>query len=554
MASIKVVSPLPLAEQAKALSSFLSKQNQPVLPDSTAYAIATSLALFTPTDSKKVAQLLRGELKAHGITLSQSHSYEALARLCGFENWMRARVHFASEDSGHAREGWTMRLVPVAGEASPFEAYDSLPKLANEIIAVALERLGKTDNPASCTLLRGRKGLRVEFEMSDQLGFSFEVLSYETQGDDIRFVDLEAESIRGFACRMERAIEMGHPGAIVSGTVTSPTLPHWYHPTYVLKSLRNHARDVMAPNELQLFVMLEAVGFDADSQLDFTQNTVFGTADDIRVEAVWVSQESEDVIAKSLTPTQFRSLVERYLRLKRVLRQPFSAVMMLLATGTTDTRGYFPIDKERLTQSREELDLSLEQLANQADISVLDLARIEKYGHAHEAVIDKLAKVLWLGNGNALLPAEGEEGTGVRLDTADSLMRALSDTHLYRCIISDHFSAADKEAVEGIAQNIQECGDLVQVSEGVFDEVFNSKVSTEALKQSLQGSLDELTQLGCAVVVSRSVRYAPALKDAPAVDGMPMHALTLFFERVDKLRAPDSAPAVRTSTKEAFHG
>lgn len=554
MASVQVVSPLPLAEQARALNSFLSQQGLAVPSESTAYAIATTLELLAPTDSKSVAQRLRAELKVHGIGLSQSHSYEALARLCGFDNWMRARVHFVTQSVALAREGFTMRLVPAAGEEGPFQEYESLPKLATEIIEVALKRLGKNVSPAYCTLLRGRKGLSVEFELVNELGFSFDVLSFRMEDDDIQFLELDSEAIHGFASRLERAIEMGYPGAIVSGTVMSPALPHWYHPTYVLKSLRNRARDIVVTNEAQLFVMLEGIGIDERTRVDAAKGMIFGATDDVRVDPVWISQESDDAKARSLTPAQFSSLMERFLRLKRVLRHPFSKAMLLLSTGTADAKNYFPLDKNRLVQNREELGLSLEQLARMAGISVLDLVRIEKYGHAHEIVIDKLAKTLGLGTGSALLQEEGEEGTGIRLESADSLMRALSDTHLYRCIISDHFQGQDKEEVEAIAQNIQECGDLVQISEGTFNEVFNSEVSMAALKRSLQDSLDELAQLGGTIVVSRSLHYARGHDQAPGLKGMPMHSVTMFFEKVDKLRAPGSTSIPASVAKEAHHG
>lgn len=554
MASIQVVSPLPLAEQARALNSFLAHQDLAALPGAVAYAIATALELSMPADGKSSATRLRTELRAHGIALSQSHCYEALARLCGFDNWMRARVHFAAHSAGLVHEGFTMRLVPVAGEEGPFLVYESLPKLATEIIEVALKRLGKKASPSYCTLLRGRKGLRVEFELENELGFSFDILSYRMEGDDMQFVDLDTESIFGFASRLERAIEMGHLGTIVSGTVMSPTLPHWYHPTYVLKSLRNQAGDIIVTNEAQLFVMLEGVGIDEHTRFDAVSGVIFGTTDDVCVEPVWISQESDEAKRKPLTPAQVSSLIERFLRLKRVLRQPFSSVMMLLSTGTVDAKGYFPLDKARLVQNREELGLSLEQLARMAGISVLDLVRIEKYGHAHETIIDKLAKALGQGTGNALLPEEEEEGTGFRLESPDSLLRALSDTHLYRYIISDNFLESDKEKLEAIAQNIQECGDLAQISDGVFNEVFKSEVNMAALKQSLQESLDELAQLGGTIIVSRSLQYARGHDRAPELEGMPMHSFTMFFEKIDKLRPPGSTNYRASVEKEARHG
>jgi hypothetical protein len=192
---------------------------------------------------------------------------------------MRASLHFASQNTALTREGFAMRLVTVGGEEGPFQPFESLPCLATEIIDKALRRLGKNANPVFCSLLRGRKGLRVEFELANQLGFSFEVVSYQTQGDEVHFVDLDTESIRGFASRLERAIEMGHPGVIVSGTVMSSSCPHWYHPAYVLKSQRKRARDVMAISESQLFLMLEGVGLEGHFLIDAPSATIFGAND-----------------------------------------------------------------------------------------------------------------------------------------------------------------------------------------------------------------------------------------------------------------------------------
>lgn len=553
MASIQIMSPMPLVEQTKALSSFLSQHNH-VIPGETAlHAIVYSLELSSTADAKAAVQQLRAELKVHGVVLAQSSGYEAIARLCGFNNWMQASVHFSSQGQAFAREGFTMRLVSSAGDAGPFQAYESLPKLANEVIKLANELLGQQYCPAFCTLLHGRKGLRVEFELADKLGFSFDVLTYRTEGEKVHFVEIDGEAVRGFASRLERAIEMGHPGAIVSGTVLSTTLPHWYYPRYTLKSLRQKARDIVVDNEMQLFVMLEGVGVEDGTQLEPANSTIYGDSDDIRIVPAWDSPEDSSSKIHALTASQFSSLVQRFLRFKRVLRQPFREVMLLLTTGAVDADGYFPLDKARLVQGRETVGLSLEQLAGVVGISVPDLVRIEKYGHAHESVIDKLAKAIGLGTGNALLDEDGEEGTGFRLESADSLVLALSDTHAYRCIISEHFQGDEKEAVEAIAQNIQEYGDLVQISEGVFDEVFKSDVNMEALKGSLQECLDELSLLGGAIVVSRSLRFTGWNEQGSGQKSIPMHSLTMFFEKLDKLRAPGSGSASASVAEGGRH-
>jgi len=141
-----------------------------------------------------------------------------------------------------------------------------------------------------------------------------------------------------------------------------------------------------------------------------------------------------------------------------------------------------------------------------------------------------------LGNGNRLLLEEGDQGVGVRLETPEALARAMAGAHLWRCIISESFEGAERTEVEAIAQQVQECGDLAEFGQGTFGA--QAKVDTVALTHDLGDAMAELDRLGGAVVVSRSVQYAHGAPQAPTLEGLPMHVVTLFFEKVSELRTP----------------
>lgn len=167
-----------------------------------------------------------------------------------------------------------------------------------------------------------------------------------------------------------------------------------------------------------------------------------------------------------------------------------------------------------------------------------------KYAYAHEAFVPQLSNALGLGHPNALLPPEKAEGTGIRIEDGAVFLRALKQTHMWRRIVGESLQGAEAEEVHRIGEALQDYVEVLQFRTGPFSEhvkgldTLEQPVDESSLAHDIQDLLDELKEIGVAVVVSADIRYAHGTGCLGAMDGMPLHHGTLFFDKVAALKSP----------------
>jgi hypothetical protein len=76
-----------------------------------------------------------------------------------------------------------------------------------------------------------------------------------------------------------------------------------------------------------------------------------------------------------------------------------------------------------------------------------------------------------------------------------------------------------------------------------FAEEVSKPIDEAKLAGYIQDLLDELKEMDVAVLVTTGIRFAHGKGHLAGMNGMPLHEGTLYFERVDKLRAPSGQSA-----------
>ena len=535
MASTKVVSPLSLAEQVAVLQSFLATQSTQ-LDDMAARNVCTALNLNKPAEATGLARKLKAALGAKGISLKHTHALEALSKLCDLGSWMRARQTMLGLGGSGGEQKCAMQVIETGTEDSQIEVYESLPAVASALLDIVRRRMPAEVAPALCTLHRGPKALTVELERDGGPWVTFHVWAMRPVRDSYELGDLPSADVMAFGRRLERALEYSHPGLLMLATTFCPSLPHWYYLT-LLGHGKGEERSTVFTNELEFFVALESLGVRSEPDVEPDTLTVRGPNGEITFQPAWVSGEDESGATGHLLPDQFKSLVQRYFRLRRVSGMPFNKFVLRLAHGNDDGRDFFDIDRNELENARKRTGLSLEDLSRRAGMPTPELLRIGKYGVAHETVIPRLAAALDLPDGNALLPRDDGTSVGLRLQEGTHVLKALSDTHLWTQLVSDNIIGEERDAVEALAESIREYVELVQLSKGELGKTLEGMVPVdeERIAGHLQEALDELGGMGVAVLISKSVKFAKGEGRLTGMNGMALHRSGLYFEKTGKL-------------------
>lgn len=103
MASVTVVSTLTPEKQAERLQAFARERGAEIqLVD--ALVICRNLHLQVPTPSNLASKRVQEDLAARGVHVSRTLACEAVARLCGGENWMRVRLQMLALAARQAQD------------------------------------------------------------------------------------------------------------------------------------------------------------------------------------------------------------------------------------------------------------------------------------------------------------------------------------------------------------------------------------------------------------------------------------------------------------------
>jgi hypothetical protein len=555
MASVSVVSPLSLDQQTHVLLEFVCARGHE-LTDTAAANICASLRLGRPSGSSTASRRIEDALAAHGIHITHTVALEALAKLCGGPNWMRARQQMVlaleGADQSAAAGETCYWLQPSRPDGVPMELVlkRSLKELGPELLALAKSMWQSEATPALCTVGAGQKLVSFELEHPTAPWVTFKIWSFPVSpgGKELELLALPAKEVHALVGYLERALEYAFPGLLVVGGIRSRHLgPHYVFTPGIVDTETDFRQECASP--LDCFVYLGNCEGDIDEQPDGSF-LVPWNGQHLRVEPRWMSQETGSFQPAPMAASQLQSLLNRMARCRRVTGLDITHVVAANVHSDQNLNDVHSLDLTKLQAAIERLGLSPADLAGKTELSLNSVLRLLKYGYAPVDVMPRIAAAVDFDDPNELLPAKGEQTVGVRVEDGAAFLRALKDTHMWRRIIGEGLRGQEAEEVNGIAESLQEYVELLQFSEGALREKVKfadgkglEPVDETSLAIDVQELLDQLEARGVAVLMSRDVRFMRGRGEFAHMDKFPLHEGTLYFEKVSLLQRPPAAVA-----------
>lgn len=548
MASITVISHLAIERQAERLREFV-RERGPTLAEPDSLAICTELRLHTATESTAAVGRIKEALAKHGIRLSHTVTFEALARLCGGPNWMRVRQMMLESDVGQAPVYYCLQPTRYDGVEMKLVIKATLAELATAVSDVMQATWPAEVAPGLCSVGVGHKLISLEFEHTKSPWLNMRIWAFQAplvESDEVpQLMELPAPEVHTFIKKVERALEYAHPGLLVIGGTRAEQL----RPEYVFTpefSVPATGFRRQCGSALDTYVWLGAnvESFEERGGGVFARQTPEG---EILMQPRWFSEETGQAGAAAMDAAQLLALVNRIARLRRLTGLSMTDFLAanVHGAGANDASRVVAVNLARIKADIDQRSWSAGALAEKTGLSLNAVLRVLRYGYAHEEAIPAIASVLGIEDPNELLPEEGEGGIGVRVETGESFLRALKDTHVWRRILGDSLQGEEAEEVVGIAESLQEYVELLQFSDSVQkgdvktnDSRLLEPMDENTLAIDVQELLDQLTSRGVGVVVSKSVRFMRGQGELAHMEGMPLHQGTVFYEKVGNLKRP----------------
>lgn len=551
MASVTVVSPLAPEEQSRQLEEFVQEQGCN-LQSADALAICKNLQLHQPTPSNLASGRIQEDLAARGIRLSRSVCCEALARICGSQSWMRMRQQVLSLASqGIEADGalcFCVHFVRQDGGPSDLVLKPALHELTEPILGKVRELWPTSPAPALCTVAVGKQGVTLELEHSDAPWLSVRVWSFRSSPEHSqaalpKLEDLPEQDVHGMLEKVERSLEYTHPGLLVVGTTRSEKLgvQFVYAPELQGNGFRRSCKSA-----LDTYLWLGS----CENEFSDLGNGVFElrtSEGPARLESRWWSEETGEVTPAPIAARQLRSILNRAARLRRVTGLTMTEFYATLASGSAAAGepGAQPLDVQPIARGMEEKGWTAKDLADAANVPVSAVLRVLRYGYARVELVPKLSRALSMSDPNKLLAKEEGEQLGLRIDSAESFIRALRDTHMWRLVFGDGLQGAEEEQVAEIAESLKEYVELLQFESSTL----NGQVKTvdghllepldeRSVTADVQELLDALRELEVGVLVARNVRFMSGQGQFAHMNEMPLFQSTVFFEKLSRLKKP----------------
>ncbi|MGJ7610683.1 MULTISPECIES: hypothetical protein [unclassified Variovorax] len=547
MASI--ISSLPVVDQAARLSEFIAARGT-TLSDTAAQNVCRSVELHKLADSKLVARKLVAALAAHGVVIKYTNALEALARVCDQPNWMRtlqASLPFGDAELQHVVYG--LQAVKDGGLYLAVETFPTMSEATDRLLKVVASEWPTTTAVSLCTLSFSSEMLFVELEHPTAPWLQFKLCRFVGTEAKAEMGVLPPTELRVFCERLTRALEYSHPGLMVLNSLRCMTLAPEY---YLCPQVRqvNTGDQLTCWGDLELLPVLDS--FRGTPEATAVDGVLRFDSDNGPIELTpgWMSNTDGDLVPGGLSVEQLNGLLKRLARLRRLTGLDATHHLGRIMTAAEDAENVLPFNKDALEGAMREVNLTPKQLALLAKLPLNVVQRALKYAYAHESVIPKLSDALGLAHPNALLPPEKSEGTGVRIQDGAVFLRALKQTHMWHRIMGESLRGEEADEVSRIGEALQEYVELLQFSTGPFGEQVKGldtvaePIEESALARDVQELLDELKEMGVAVVITNGIRYAHGSGRMQSIEGMPMHHGTMFFEKVVALKSPRSRRTV----------
>lgn len=200
------------------------------------------------------------------------------------------------------------------------------------------------------------------------------------------------------------------------------------------------------------------------------------------------------------------------------------------------------LNLEPLLQAMESQRVTAADVAEAAGLPLNTVLCVLRYGYAQAEAVPSLAAAVGIADPNKLLPKEEEDQLGLRIESGDSFVRVLKDTHFWRIVFGDGLQELE-EAVAGIADSLKEWVELLQFENSTLrgevrmaDNRVMEPLEESRIAQHAQDELDELAAMGVGVLVGRRVRFMRSSGQFAHMNNMPMNESTVYFEKVSHLK------------------
>lgn len=552
MASVTVISHLSPEEQANRLQAFAREQGAEIQA-ADALVICRNLQLHVPTQSNVASKRVQEDLNARGMRVSRTLACEAVARLCGGENWMRVRQQMLALATRQAQEHgvqcYCVHFLREDGATTEPVLSLAFGGLTDVILQKARELWPTEVAPALCTVAAGKKAITLELEHSEAPWLSVRVWSFisspqYSDTDLPPLQELPADGVAAMLEKLERALEYTHPGALVIGTTRSARLsPDFVFAPVVTFPSTGVQRALTSALDTYFWLGSCENKF---SQLPDGSFTITTSEGQMLMEPRWRSEESGTTELAAIGSQELQAILNRTARLRRLtgLNMVEFLGRHIGGKGGDEVGDPQQLNLEPLLEVMEGKALTPRDLASRAELPLNAVLRVLRYGYAQVEDVPKLAGAVGIANPNTLLPKEEEDQLGLRIESGETFVRVLKETHMWRMVFGDGLKEQEEE-VAAIAESLKEWVELLQFETSTlrgevktYDDRVLEPIDESRIAAHVQEHLNELASMGVGVLVARNVRYMRSASEFAHMNNMPLNQSTVFFEKVTHLRKP----------------
>lgn len=553
MASVTVVSQLTPEEQAGRLLEFVREQGCSLQPLD-GLAICKSLQLHLPTHSNIASRRLQEDLAARGISVTRSVCCEALARLCGGQNWMRVRQQMLSLASQRAQEEGVLCFCAHFAREDGVTSEPVLKLAFHDLTEAILKSVSEvwptTPALALCAVAAGKQSVTLELEHADAPWISVRIWSFRSSAKYSEsslplLEDLPDSEVHAMLERIERTLEYTHPGLLVIGATRSARLPAHFLFTPDLQA-EGFRRTCTGAMDTYMWLGSCENEFSAVGDGRFTLNTSEGN---VVLQPKWTSEQTGAVERGPLDARQLQSILNRTSRLRRVTGLKMVEFLGQHAGGRSTREagdaGAQQLDVQAIAKGMEEKSWRAQDLANASGLPLNAVLRVLRYGYAQVELVPKLSSALGIPDPNRLLAEEEADQLGLRIDDAEHFIRVLRDTHMWRLVLGNGLQGDEEEEITAMADSLKEYVELLQFESSVLkgnvktnDARLLEPLDERSIVADVQDLLDQLGSRGIGVLVARNVRFMRGQGDFAHMNDTPLNQSTVFFEKVAHLQKP----------------
>jgi hypothetical protein len=539
MASEFLISPLSLDEQAAVLSEFL-KAKRRVLPIEQAASICVGLGLATGGQKTDLAKKLAAELLRRSLKVNHASCVEAVAKLCGGENWMRLRQTLLTSPSGSSENAIYAVHVTATGEDGDGRVFPhaSFGAAATFILEFLREAWPSETVPSLCNFEVRPHLVSLDFEHPTATWMTVRVMKFEDSEDTSEPSQLSDEEVRIFCGRIQRALEFSHPGLLVMGAERSATLSSTH---ILLPRLQQPATGFnyvcQATMELYLWLGSFDLGYPDEYGAPGVLSTPTGP---VLFAPRWVNGINGVESYEDTDSSVAVDLAKRLLRIRQVTRSNMTEFFSAIASGAGREAGAYQFNRLRLIEKMEATGLSVMDVVTTSGLTLNDVLRARKYGHASAELLQKLADAVGFESPNELLADDEEPSIGIRIEDGQTFLLGLKNSQQWRIVIGNSLDEEELESAQGIAESLKEYVDLYQFanSDWAPPAADEPPLDDATMAGHIQVLLDELHRLGLVALVGRGLRYIKVPGEAKGTPPMAMQTSTLCIERESHLQKP----------------